>query len=43
MSVAFLTDNIPADVVLLVIHPALLPHGDGLHIGAQFGDRVGLG
>jgi hypothetical protein len=35
--------NGPADLMLLVIHPALLPHGDGLHIAAQFGDRVGLG
>lgn len=37
------SNSSPADLMLLVIHPALLPHGDGLHIGANFGHRVGLG
>jgi hypothetical protein len=39
----FLTNASPARLILLVIHPALLPHGDGLHIGADFGAHVGLG
>lgn len=39
----YLTDAYPAGRTLLVIHPALIPHGDALNIGADFGDRVGLG
>ena len=39
----FITNASPDRLILLVIHPALLPHGDGLHIGAEFGAHVGLG
>jgi hypothetical protein len=39
----FLTNAYPAGRTLLVIHPALIPHGDALHIGAQFVKGTGLG
>ncbi len=38
-----ISSSYPADLPLLVIHPALIPHGDALHIGADFGTHVGMG
>jgi hypothetical protein len=38
-----LSNSYPADLPLMVIHPALIPHGDALNIGAEFGKQVGMG